>query len=43
MCWIFLYAVGKKKLLVQFEYGQNRDISDSLLLYLCEKEDFSKS
>ena len=32
-------VVGKKKFLVQFEYGQKKDISSSLLVFLSLKEE----
>ena len=32
-------VVGKKKLLVQFKYGHNRETSDSSLPCLCSKEE----
>ena len=35
-------VVGKKIVFVQFEYGKNREMSDSLLLYGCEKEGVGK-
>ena len=32
-------VAGKKKILFIVEYGKNREISDSSLLYLCVKEE----
>ena len=32
-------VVGKKKLLVQFEYGQKKGISSSLLVFFNSKEE----
>ena len=31
--------LGKNNFLVQFEYGQKKQMSASLLYYLCEKEE----
>ena len=32
-------VLGKNKFLVQYEYGQKKEMSSSYLLYLCEKEE----
>ena len=32
-------VVGKKEFLVQFEYGQKRDMSSCLFVYLCSKQE----
>ena len=36
------YLVGKNKSVVKFEDAQNREMSDSSLLYLCGKEEAGK-
>ena len=32
-------VVGKKEFLVQFEYGQKRDMSSCFISYVCSKEE----
>ena len=35
-------VVGNKQFVVQFEYGKKRQMSDSSLSYVCEKEEVGK-
>ena len=35
-------VVGKKKFVAKFEYVQKREMSDSSISYVCEKEEVGK-